>query len=472
MTDTPTLNPALREFWLTPARNRVLYGGRDSSKSWDTAGFAIFLAQHCSLRVLCARQFQNKIEESVYTLLKIQIERFGLGDQFDILKNKITHKITGTEFIFYGLARNIDEIKSLESVDILWLEEAHLTSETQWRILEPTIRKEGSQVWLVFNPRLVSDFVWKRFVIDPPGPFIVLKPGDKQPTHRVETVIRKINHDENPFISETSRRMIERRFEEDPEDAKHVYLGEPLTDDDRVIIKRSWVMAAIDAHKRLGITVTGERRVGYDVADDGGDTNATTTAYGILAINVQEWKGLPDDLTGSAARVWHLARSMQGRIYYDDIGVGAFVGSAFRDLNMASGARVLHQGFGAGGKVVDPDDEYGDTKVLNQDYFSNLKAQAWWRVADRFRRTFEAVEYGREVKPNELISINGGCENLEKLIDELTTPRRKFDLAGKVKVESKDELKARDVDSPNLADSFIIAFNPLVGSLIDYRTLL
>jgi phage terminase large subunit len=152
--------------------------------------------------------------------------------------------------------------------------------------------------------------------------------------------------------------------------------------------------------------------------------------------------------------------------------VGAFVGSKFRDLNMESGARILHQGFGAGGKVCDPDDEYADTKVLNKDYFSNLKAQAWWRVADRFRRTFEAVEYGREVKPDELISINSGCENLEKLIDELTTPRRKFDAAGKVKVESKDELKARDVDSPNLADSFIIAFNPLVGSLIDYRSLL
>lgn len=148
----PTLNPVLRPFWLAPARNRVLYGGRSSSKSWDAAGFAIFLAQRCKLRILCTRQFQNKIEESVYSLLKIQINRFGLSHQFTILKNKIIHNITGTEFIFYGLWRSIDEIKSLEGVDIHWAEEAHLLSEEQWKIIDPTIRKEGSQHWIIFNP--------------------------------------------------------------------------------------------------------------------------------------------------------------------------------------------------------------------------------------------------------------------------------------------------------------------------------
>src|SRR5690348_4909125 len=108
----PTLNPALRDFWLTPARNRILYGGRSSSKSWDAAGFAVFLAQQCKIRVLCTRQFQNRIEESVYTLLIMQIDRFGLRDQFQILQNKIICRTTGSEFLFYGLWRSIDEIKS------------------------------------------------------------------------------------------------------------------------------------------------------------------------------------------------------------------------------------------------------------------------------------------------------------------------------------------------------------------------
>lgn len=82
----------------------MLYGGRASSKSWDAAGFAIYLACIVKIRVLCARQFQNKIEEAVYTLLKHTIERFGLRHQFDILDNKIRHKVTGSEFVLWPLA--------------------------------------------------------------------------------------------------------------------------------------------------------------------------------------------------------------------------------------------------------------------------------------------------------------------------------------------------------------------------------
>ncbi|EPO3205342.1 phage terminase large subunit, partial [Shigella flexneri] len=109
-------------------------------------------------------QIQNKIEESVYTLLKIQIDRFGLRHRFRILNNKIINRVTGSEFVFYGLWRNIEEIKSLEGIDVLWLEEAHALTEYQWKILEPTIRKEGSECWFIFNPGLVTDFVWRNFV--------------------------------------------------------------------------------------------------------------------------------------------------------------------------------------------------------------------------------------------------------------------------------------------------------------------
>jgi len=98
-----SLNPVLKDFWSIPARNRVLYGGRASSKSWDAAGIAIARAAYSPTRFLCTRQFQNKIEQSVYTLLKIQIERFGLKDQLRILDNKIICTTSGSEFVFYGL---------------------------------------------------------------------------------------------------------------------------------------------------------------------------------------------------------------------------------------------------------------------------------------------------------------------------------------------------------------------------------
>src|SRR5574343_1746219 len=128
-TNKPTLNPALRGFWASKARNKVLYGGRASSKSWDAAGMAMALSDQFKLRILCVRQFQNKIAESVYSLLKIQIERFKKLDRFDVQRDKIINTGTGSEFLFYGLWRSIDEIKSLEGVDILWIEEAHNLTE-------------------------------------------------------------------------------------------------------------------------------------------------------------------------------------------------------------------------------------------------------------------------------------------------------------------------------------------------------
>lgn len=103
--------------------------------------------------------------------------------------------------MFYGLWRNIEEIKSLEGISVLWLEEAHALTEYQWKILEPTIRKSGSECWFIFNPGLVTDFVWRNFVVDPPE----------------DTLVRKINYDENPFLSDTMLKVISAAKRRDPE---------------------------------------------------------------------------------------------------------------------------------------------------------------------------------------------------------------------------------------------------------------
>jgi len=454
----PTLNPALRDFWLAARndkgeaiRNRILYGGRDSTKSWDAAGFATFLSQQCKLRILCTRQFQNKIAESVYTLLKIQIERFGLTHQFKITDNSIVHRATGAEFMFYGLWRHIDEIKSLEGVDILWIEEAHNLTEDQWKILEPTIRKEGSQVWVIFNPRLVTDFVWRRFVVNPPP----------------NTIVRQINYNENPFLSDTSRRIIEARKREDFEDYQHVYLGVPKSDDEGVVIRREWIQAAIDAHKALGFEPEGAKRLGFDVADSGDDKCATLHFHGNVAVWADQWKGGEDELLKSTRRVYSNALERGEDITYDCIGVGAHVGSHINDLNAqrVDGVRVQHNKFNAGASVWKPDSEY-QPKVKNKDMFSNLKAQAWWLVADRFRNTFNAVRNDQTFSSDDLISIASDCPHLEQLIDELSTPRRDYDNAGRVKVESKKDLAKQNREggprpSPNLADAFVMGCAPM-----------
>lgn len=433
MTSTPSLNPYLAKFWKTKARNRVLHGGRSSSKSWDAAGMAIFLAQYCKIRVLCTRQFQNKISESVYALLKIQIERFDVGHDFDITKNSIKCISTGSEFMFYGLARNIDEIKSMESIDILWIEEAHNLTKGQWEILEPTIRKQGSQIWVIFNPKFATDFVYQRFIVNPPP----------------KTVVQQINYVDNPYLSETIIDVIGAAKEEDEDDYEHIYLGVPKDDDDGVVIKRSWLEACVDAHIKLDVPMQGKKVTGYDVADDGNDKNATASFDGCICVEIDEWKADTDDLVKSSNRARANAEKIKAEIVYDSIGVGASTGS-----NLNSQGFRKHAKFIAGAKVARPKQRYND--VPNAEFFSNLKAQAWWQVADRARNTYNALNNGHKFNSDEMLSISSSVKYLERLKTELSTPKRDFDKAGRVKVESKDDLAKREVDSPNLADAFIM----------------
>lgn len=448
-TGRPQLNPALRDFWRTPARTRVLYGGRAASKSWDAAGVAILIACHARARILCTRQFQNRIEESVYTLIKDRISAFGVRDQFLIRGDRITHRVTGSEFLFYGLNRHIDEIKSMEGIDICWIEEAHNLSQEQWEILNPTLRREGSQFWLTFNPRLATDFVYRHFILNTP-------PG---------TLIRKINYTENPFVSRTTLAEIAACRAVSEEDYRHIYLGEPRADDERAVIKRAHVIAAVDAHTKLGITPVGRHRIGFDVADCGADQCALVYAHGPHVLWADLWQAGEDELLASTTRVFNAAAQRGAHITYDAIGIGAAVGARLIELNDERGTRVFHDKFNAGGALFDPDAFYMP-QVRNRDHFANLKAQAWWLVADRFRNTSNAIHKGEAFALDEMIFLNPALPHLDRLIDELTMPLQDVDSAGRVKVESKQDLAKRNIPSPNLADAFIMAFAPFTPPMV------
>lgn len=422
--------------------------------SWDAAGVAIARAAYCKTRFLCTRQFQNKIEESVYTLLKIQIERFGLSDQFKILDNKIICTTTGSEFVFYGLWRHVGEIKSLEGIDVHWAEEAHLLSKEQWEIIEPTIRKEGSENWLIFNPRLVTDFVWKRFVVNPPP----------------NTLVRKINYDENPFLSKTMLDIIEGVKAESTEDYDHIYLGEPKSDDNAAIIKRAWLIASIDAHIKLGIEPRGAKIIGFDVADgsdnpnDSHDECAIVEAHGPLFTWCDAWRAKEDEILESSGRAWNTAKDRGDTlINYDSIGVGASCGNYFKKLNAQNNGiyQIAYQKFPAGGSPLKPDKFYKDTKTKNKDHFSNLKAQTWFTVAERFMNTYNAVTKGHQYNDAEMLFLSSDMPNLERLIDELSTPKKAYDANNRVMVESKKDLIKRGIKSPNLADAAIMASSPI-----------
>lgn len=436
------LNPELKDFWKTRKPYKLLKGGRFSSKTQDAGGIAAFLARNYSVRFLCLRQFQNRITDSVYTVVKQKIEAAGWQDEFDIGVSTIRHKKTGSDFLFYGIARNLEDIKGTEGVDICWIEEGDGLTQEQWDIIDPTIRKESSEIWILWNPNLQTDFVQAKL------PKIL---GE-------DAIIKHINYLQNPFLSETARRKADRLKEVDPETYEHVYLGLPRTNDDAAVIKYSWIEAAIDAHIKLGIDMSGARCVGYDVADSGADSNAVSIFDGAICQQIDEWKAPEDELTQSAKRAWSYVQN--GRLIYDSIGVGAQVGSTLKDSGINSGFYK----FNAGAGVHKPQEEYAP-KIKNKDKFENLKAQAWQDVADRFRNTYNAVTKGMVYPASDLISISSGLDKIEGLKLELSTPRKRYSRRGLDMVETKDELAKRGVASPNLADSFIMGACPHLAQL-------
>ena len=167
--------PEKLSFLGEPHRYKVAYGGRGSGKSWGFARALIAKAITDPLRILCAREVQRSIKQSVHQLLNDQIQAMGFGEYFEVLENEI-RCVNGSKFSFTGLANNtVESIKSYEGVDIVWVEEAQTVSKKSWDILIPTIRKPGSEIWVSFNPDLDSDDTYKRFVIDTPEDAAVVK---------------------------------------------------------------------------------------------------------------------------------------------------------------------------------------------------------------------------------------------------------------------------------------------------------
>jgi len=167
-----------------PARYKVAHGGRGGAKSWGFARALLILGAQKPLRILCTREVQRSIKDSVHKLLKDQIQALGLGAFYEV-QNSVIKGANGTEFLFAGLSDlTAESIKSYEGVDICWPEEAQAISKRSWDILIPTIRKPGSEIWISMNPELDTDESWTRFVQNPP-------PG---------SVVIEINYQDNPWF--------------------------------------------------------------------------------------------------------------------------------------------------------------------------------------------------------------------------------------------------------------------------------
>lgn len=450
------LNPYLKDFWKTKKPIKVLRGGRASSKTEDTAGLLIHLASKYKIKVACVRKFQASVPKSVYSVLKKKVEKDEYFKPMFKFTNTSIVSATGSEFMFLGWERNTDEIKGLDDIDIMWIEEGHTITKEQWQIIKDTVllRKENAMVIIVFNPQYDTDFVWTEFV------------NKKHP----DVLSMEINYHNNPFLPKKAIDIIENAKKAmDEDDFNHVYLGYPKSESEDAFIKRAWIDACIDAHNKLNIDIVGEKVIGYDIGDSGTDPCATVERQGILTKNIKEWNAKEDELEQSATKVFNNAEEIRASIVYDCIGVGASAGSTFSRLNQERGKRISYYKFDAGDAVQNPEQEYM-VQRKNKDHFENLKAQTWQDIADRMLHTYKAVKKGENYNPDEIISIDSSCYKLEQLKIELSSPKKEKSKRGLVKVESKEDLKKRGIPSPNIADAFIMCY--FNNNIIDYDNLI
>ena len=181
------------------------------------------------LRVLCAREMQRSIQDSVHRLLTDQIDLLHIPG-YEITQREIRHVVTGTVFLFEGLRHNVTKIKSMEGIDICWVEEAERVSKESWSVLIPTIRRPGSEVWVTFNPDQEDDNTYQRFVINPPP----------------SAWVHKVGWEDNPWFPDELKEEKDYDYATDPEAAEHIWGGATRQASDAQILKGKWVVESFE----------------------------------------------------------------------------------------------------------------------------------------------------------------------------------------------------------------------------------
>jgi phage terminase large subunit len=206
-----------------PSRYKVWYGGRGGAKSWSVARVLLWMAVEKPLRVLCTREFQASIQDSVHALLADQIQQMGLDAFYEVKRDSIVGR-NGSLFIFAGLRRDPKKVKSTEGIDIAWVEEADTISNESLDLLIPTIRKPDSEIWFTFNPDSPEDPVYTRFV----------------KTDRPDAIVRKVNYNDNPWFPDVLKREMEWDRQHDTDKWLHVWQGEPRTASNAQVFSGRW----------------------------------------------------------------------------------------------------------------------------------------------------------------------------------------------------------------------------------------
>lgn len=477
---TPTVkNPTvyfseiIKPMFLRPKRFMVLVGGRGSGKSVQEGDHGLINMHDLGRNLMCIREFQSSISDSVHALLKDEVTRLEL-DNSDITERslKFTHNDSMARFM--GLSRNPESVKSAFGFLDWWIEEAQFLSEKSLRTLTPTARKKPQKglpgklkdieqnevdindVRMVFcaNPASREDPFSQRFLV----PFETELDRDGIYEDDIHLVI-KMNYDSNPWFDDSGLEE-ERKFDEKnlPRSTyEWVWEGGYNDEIENGLIKQEWFEACIDAHEKLKLKPFGVTKVVHDPSDLGNDPKAVCVRKGNIIINVTQ----RTDLDVNDGSDWALGVAINENADQYEWDVGGMGVTLKRDVNSAlQGKRVTAHQFNGASSVDNPDSLYEPSGSLNirddktwKEICKNLRAQCYLKLRDRVFRTFKAVEYGEICDPDLLISFSSECENLGLLKSELCKMPIKPNSSGLFELYTKKEMREKfKVRSPNCAD--------------------
>lgn len=307
-----------------PARYKLAAGGRGSGKSVGIGSLLVQEAQLKPLKILCTREVQLSLEESVYAVIVETIARLKY-DGWTITKESISHA-NGSKFIFRGLKdlRAASAVKSMEGIDRCWIEEAQAVSEESLKVLIPTIRKEGSEIWASWNPERDNDPIMA--YTDKPGAIYV-----------------RVNWNDNPWFPDVLKKEMEDDFIKRPDEAEHIWNGMPRKQGDNCVFSRSDIRAAMDRE----VQSEGAEEVGLDVARFGSDSTQGYKRHGLKTVDHFELKKADTN-----AVVQRLHTFIQGR--YD---VRCKIDEGYNPgvVDVARGRNIKVDSIAFGGQASDPD---------------------------------------------------------------------------------------------------------------------
>ncbi len=393
--------------WTKPGRYKAAWGGRGSAKSNDRAQAVVLrMATQPGSRIVCLREVQNSIKDSVYQLICDWIGRLGLGTLFDITRDEIRGP-GGSLCIFRGMRdQNAESIKSLEGYTVAWFEEAQTCSQRSLDLLRPTIRAPGSELWFTWNPRARTDPVDMFFRAKPPADAIVVK----------------ANFSDNPWFP--AELEGERLLDETGDEARYrnIWLGDYEDQSDRQLISAKIVDRAMTT--KVEVTRQDELIMAVDVARYGDDETAICFRRGRDAYS-EPWLYMSKlDTMEVAARVaFHFDRVKPHALFVDETGVGAGVVDRLKQL----GYPVTPVNFGS------KPDGMTNAKVANK------RAEMWVRMKEWLN--------GVSAIPDDA-----------QLAAQLTAVEYKHDANNAILLEKKEDMKRRGLPSPDRADALALTF--------------